>query len=214
MKELFLIGGGGFATEVLFVLERINKVEKKWSSIFIIDDNIVVGTKVRNYSVVGNVDYVTNVTQDIEVVITINDPEIRKNIVEKIKSKKTNVTFPNIFDASSISDYDHLQIGEGNVIMHFVILSTNLVVGSFNIFNSYTGIGHNSELGDFNSFNPRVAISGNVIMQNLNSFGVNATVLQNKKIGSRNEVWMNSTIVKNLKDDGKYFGMPAKKLDL
>lgn len=214
MKDLFLIGGGGFATEVLFAIERLNKIEKKWSSIFIIDDNIEVGIKVRNYDVVGNVEYVVQLEKDIDVVITINDPKIRKKIVEKIKANKSNVSFPNIFDASSITDFDYLTIGEGNIIMHFVILSTNLNIGDFNIFNSYTGIGHDSLIGDFNSFNPRVAISGNVIMKDLNSFGVNATVLQNKKIGSQNEVWMNSTIVKNLKDDGKYFGIPAKKVDL
>lgn len=214
MKELFLIGGGGFATEVLFVLERLNQIDKKWSSISIIDDNIAPGAKIRNYNVVGDLKYLLDLEQKIDVVITINEPQIRCKIADKIKATKNNVTFPNIYDFTSIIDYKYLSIGEGNIVMHHVILSTNLVIGNFNIFNSYTGIGHDSEMGDFNSFNPRVAISGNVIMNNLNSFGVNSTVLQNKKIGSRNQVWMNTTIVKNLKDDSTYFGIPAKKIDL
>jgi len=214
MRKLFLIGGGGFATEVLFVIERLNAVENKWSDIYIIDDNIDVGTKVREYVIVGNLSYLFTFNEDIDVVITINDPEIRKNIVEKIRSNKKNAFFPNIFDSSSIVDSKYLDIGEGNIIMHFVILSTNLIIGDFNIFNSYAGIGHDSIMGNFNTFNPRVAISGKVIMKDLNSFGVNSTVLQNKTIGSGNQVWMNSTIVKNLKDGGKYFGIPAKKVDV
>ena len=213
MKDLYLIGGGGFATEVLFVIERISKIEKKWSSIFIIDDNIEINEKIRDYEVKGNVDYLSNLNQDIDVVITINDSKIRKEIVEKLKDSK-NISFPNIFDTTSIVDEKQLTIGEGNIIMHYVILSTNLHIGSFNIFNSYTGIGHDGVMGDYNSFNPRVAISGNVVMNDLNNFGVNSTVLQNKKIGSKNQVWLNTTIVKNLKDGGTYFGIPAKKVNV
>lgn len=213
MKDLYLIGGGGFATEVLFVIERINKIEKKWSSIFIIDDNIKIDEKIRDYEVKGNVDYLSNLDEDIDVVITINNPEIRKEIVEKLKANK-NISFPNIFDTTCIIDEEHLTIGEGNVIMHYVILSTQLVIGNFNIFNSFAGLGHDSVMGDYNTFNPRVAISGKVVMNDLNSFGVNSTVLQNKKIGSRNQVWLNTTVVKNLKDGGTYFGIPAKKVDV
>jgi sugar O-acyltransferase (sialic acid O-acetyltransferase NeuD family) len=214
MKDLYLIGGGGFASEVLFVIERISKIEKKWKSIFIVDDVKENGDKVREYQVVGNIDYLHQLKEDIDVIITINDPEPRKNIIETLKAKKKNVNFPNIFDTTSIVDEKYLTIGEGNIIMHYVILSTKLVIGNFNIFNSYTGIGHDSVMGDYNSFNPRVAISGKVIINDLNSFGVNSTVLQNKKIGSRNQIWLNTTIVKNLKDDGTYFGIPAKKVEV
>jgi sugar O-acyltransferase (sialic acid O-acetyltransferase NeuD family) len=215
MRKMYLIGGGGFATEVLFVLERLNVDKEKWSDIFVIDDNIALGTKIREYEVVGDLCYLYSVREDIDVVITINDPEIRKEIVEKIRANRVQKTFfPNIIDSTSLIDSKYLDIGEGNVIMHFVVLSTNLKVGNFNIFNSYTGIGHDSTMGDFNTFNPRVAISGRVYIKDLNSFGVNSTVLQNKNIGSRNHVWMNSTIVKNLKDNGKYFGIPAKKISI
>lgn len=216
MRKLFLIGGGGFATEVLFVIERLNSSDRKWPDIFIVDDNINFGTKIREYEVVGDLSSLYLIKEDIDVVITINNTLIRKEIVQKIRqNRKVGSTFfPNIIDSTSLIDSKYLKIGEGNIIMHFVVLSTSLNIGSFNIFNSYTGIGHDSTMGDFNTFNPRVAISGNVNMKDLNSFGVNATVLQNKKIGSMNEIWMNSTIVKNLKDGGKYFGIPAKKVDV
>jgi sugar O-acyltransferase (sialic acid O-acetyltransferase NeuD family) len=214
MKDLYLIGGGGFATEVLYVIERINDLENRWSSIFIIDDNIDVHSKIRNYEVKGNLQYLLSIHHEVDIVITINNPEIRKEIVQFLKKEKNNFHFPNIFDSSSIVDNESIVIGEGNVIMHYVILSTQLQIGNFNVFNSYAGIGHDSLVGDFNTFNPRVAISGNVIIGNLNSFGVNSTVLQNKRIGSHNNIWLNSAIVKNIKDNGTYFGVPAKKVEL
>lgn len=214
MKNLYVIGGGGFATEVLFVIERMNITKKKWLNIYVIDDNIEPGTKIREYEIVGDLNYLLTLKVDIDVVISINNTSIRKQIIEKISKNRKNVFFPNIIDKTSIIDEKYLQIGEGNIIMHFVVLSTNLILGNFNIFNSYTGIGHDTIIGDFNTFNPRVAISGNVVMKDLNNFGVNSTVLQNKKIGSDNQIWMNSSIVKNIKDCEKYFGIPAKKIDL
>lgn len=214
MRSLYVIGGGGFATEVLFVIERMNIVKKEWINIYVIDDNIEIGTKVREYEIVGDIDYLSSINDDIDIVLTINDTSIRKQIIDKISRNKKNVFFPNIISSTSIIDEKYLQIGKGNIIMHFVILSTNLIVGDFNIFNSYTGVGHDSIIGSFNTFNPRVAISGKVLMNDLNNFGVNSSVLQNKKIGSDNQIWMNSTIVKNIKDGGKYFGVPAKKISL
>ncbi len=214
MRSLYIIGGGGFATEVLFVIERMNIVKKEWTNIYVIDDNIEKGTKVREYEIVGDVEYLLSINDDIDVVLTINDTSIRKQIIDKISRNKKNVFFPNIIDSTSIIDEKYLQMGKGNIIMHFVVLSTNLIVGDFNIFNSYTGVGHDSIMGSFNTFNPRVAISGNVLMNDLNNFGVNSTVLQNKKIGSNNQIWMNSSIVKNIKDGEKYFGVPAKKISL
>lgn len=214
MRSLYIIGGGGFATEVLFVIERMNVVEKKWTNIYVIDDNIEKGTKVREYEVVGDVDYLLSIHDDIDIVVTINDTSIRNQIINRISRNKKNVYFPNIIDSTSIMDIESLQIGKGNIVMHFVVLSTNLILGDFNIFNSYTGVGHDTVVGNFNTLNPRVAISGNVIMNDLNNFGVNSTVLQNKKIGSDNQIWVNSLIGKNIKDGGKYFGIPAKKIDL
>lgn len=213
MRDLFIIGGGGFASEVLFVIERIQVNERKWNNIYIVDDFKHSGDKIRNYKVVGSIDYLLGIEEEIDAIITINDPIGRKFVVDKVKSNK-NIFFPNIYDASSIVDKDYLHIGEGNVIMHYVVLSTDLTVGDFNIFNSYSGVGHDSVIGDFNSFNPRVAISGRVIIGDLNSFGLCSSVLQNKRIGCRNEIWLHTNIVKNIKDGNVYFGNPAKRVYL
>ena len=214
MKDLYIIGGGGFASEVLFVIERIQQQSKKWNNIFVVDDTRNAGDKIRTYEIKGDIDYLIRLKEDVDAVLTINSPAVRRSVVEKIKKGKENVSFPNIFDTSSIIDDEYLSIGEGNVIMHYVVLSTHLTIGNFNMFNSYTGIGHDTVMGDFNSFNPRVAISGRVTIGNENSFGLCSSVLQNKSIGSNNDIWLNTAILKNIKDGMTYFGSPAKKIDL
>ena len=214
MKDLYIIGGGGFASEVLFVIERIQKRKQIWNNVFIIDDVRIVGKSIREYPIVGNIDYFIALHEDVDAVITINSPVGRKVVVDKIMKGKKNIFFPNIYDESAIVDYLYLNIGHGNIIMHHVVLSTHLKIGHFNIFNSYTGIGHDSKIGEFNSFNPRVAISGNVLIGDSNSFGLCSSVLQNKVVGSNNDIWLNTCVVKNIKNGNTYFGIPGKKIDL
>ena len=214
MKDLYIIGGGGFATEVLFLIERLQRKKLIWKNIYIIDKNLKTGTFLRNYLVVGSDDFLLNINYYYDVIVTINNPIIRKEIVDRICTNNPWINFPNIFDPSIIIDKDNFSIGQGNIFMHHVIISTSINIGNFNIINSYTGIGHDSTIGNYNTFNPRVAISGNVSIGDLNIFGLNSGVLQGIKIGSHNEVWYNTIIFRNVSNSTKYFGFPAKKLSL
>lgn len=212
MNDLYIIGGGGFSSEVLFVIHRIQSVKKKWENAHIIDDFLPIGKTIYKHEVLGGLDFLLKLKDPFDVVITINNSISRQSIVNKLSMSDLKVNFPNIIDTSVIYDPNSLTIGHGNIVMHNVVLSTNLQIGNFNIFNSFSGIGHDSKIGSYNTFNPRVAVSGNVQINDLNSFGVNSTILQNKTIGSNNQVWFGSTIVKNVKDDGIYFGQPAKRV--
>jgi FlaA1/EpsC-like NDP-sugar epimerase len=46
MKDLYIIGAGGFTMEILFLIDRFYK--SYWNHIYIIDDDLEkIGTKVR-----------------------------------------------------------------------------------------------------------------------------------------------------------------------
>lgn len=214
MKDLYLIGAGGFSTEILHLVGIIQKENKQWNHIFFIDDNTEIhNTELRGVKVLGGLNIIADIDHEVDVVITINSVNVRDAIVKTLKDNP-KISFPNLFSPYAIIDHDYLKIGEGNIIMHYVILSTNLEIGDFNIFNSYAGIGHDCKIGDINSFGPRVAVSGAVTIGKMNDFGVNSTILQNKSIGSHNNIWMNTSIMKNIKDNNTYFGIPAKKVNL
>lgn len=214
MRDLYLIGAGGFSTEILHLVELIQKDKKHWKQVFFIDDNVEIHhAEVRGVKVIGGLSVILELNYDVDVVITINNVNIRESIVKTLKINP-KLHFPNLFSPYAIIDHDYLKIGEGNIIMHYSILSTNLEIGDFNIFNSYTGIGHDCKIGNVNSFGPRVAVSGAVTIGEKNDFGVNSTVLQNLTIGNSNSIWMNTSIMKSVKDNNTYFGIPAKKVNL
>lgn len=216
MKNLYIIGAGGYLSEVLWIVEQMNEATPMWRDIIIIEDYLhhLVGTESRGYPIVGNLDHLIAVQEDVDVAIVINNVSVRKRLIERLMAEKKNVHFPNLVDPTSIIDTKTIRMGMGNIVGAFVVLSTNLDIGNFNIINSYSGIGHDTRIGDYNTFNPRVAVSGNVTLGDCNSFGLNASILEKKSMGSNNEVWLHSCVTKSVKDNLKLFGVPAKKIDL
>jgi len=207
IKNLYIIGAGGFGREVSFSITRINSTFNYWDNIYFIDDKKIKGDIVRGIKVLGDVNFLNSIKENIEVVVAVSDPELRFNLIKKID--KDNLSFPNIFDPSVIKD-SKINIGRGNIIMINVVLSTDVIVGDFNIFNSYTSIGHDTCIGNYNMFFSRNAISGNVKMGDLNVFGLNSSVVQGVVIGRANKIWLNSVIIKKIGDSSSYFGTPAK----
>ena len=218
MKDLYIIGAGGFTMEVLFLIERFYK--KRWGNIYIIDDDIdKIGSKIRNVDVVSNVnDFIVKCKNDgdteRDVLIAINNPIIRNTIVDHILKEKIKINFPNLVDGTLIFDEEYSKMGKGNIIMDYVGITGNVTIGDFNIIGARTGIGHDSTVGNFNTFSPKVSISGNVMIGNGNSFGLNSAVLQNKSIGDNNNIWSYTMILRNIKNNCTYFGMPAKKIQI
>ena len=218
MKDLYIIGAGGFTMEVLFLIDRFYK--KNWKNIYIIDDNSdKIGSKIRNVDVVSNVnDFImkckNEVDVDRDVLIVINNPLVRKNIVDLLVEENIKINFPNLVDGTLIFDEEYSKMGKGNIIMDFVGITGNVNIGDFNIIGARSGIGHDSTIGNFNTFSPRVSISGNVKIGNCNTFGLNSAILQNKSIGDNNDIWSYTMILKNIKNNCTYFGMPAKKIQI
>jgi sugar O-acyltransferase (sialic acid O-acetyltransferase NeuD family) len=216
MKDLYIIGAGGFTIEVLFLIDRFYK--NGWGNSYISDDNSEkIGTSIRNVNVVSTInDFILKCKneKDIEkdVLITINNPKIRKTIIEVFLVEKIKINYPNIVDRTVIFDEEFSKIGKGNIIMDFVGITGNVNIGDFNVIGARTGIGHDSKVGNFNTFSPRVSVSGHVTIGNGNQFGLNSAVLQNKNIGDNNSIWSYTMILKNIKSNCTYFGMPAKKI--
>lgn len=216
MKDLYIVGAGGFTIEVLFLIDRFYK--NTWNAIYIVDDDIEkINTKIRNIKVVSNINnFVAKCKDDShiekDILIAINNQTIRQLIVEKFLTEKININFPNIVDKTVVIDKEFSKIGKGNIIMDFVGITGNVTIGDFNIIGARTGIGHDSKIGDFNTFSPRVSVSGHVTIGNGNTFGLNSAILQNKAIGDNNDIWSYTMILKNIKNNCTYFGMPAKKI--
>lgn len=102
MKDLFIVGAGGFGKEVLWQAKRMNKENLEWNiKGFIDDDESLVGTKQDDLEVVGNCDYLKTLENDVYVVVALGSVRARHIVVDKIK-QFPHIHFANIIDPSVI----------------------------------------------------------------------------------------------------------------
>jgi len=207
---IFIIGCGGFAKEVLFLLEEVKGSLKDFRGF--IDYNPEknkIYCRGSELDVIDEADFLnSNYKKDeIELYIGIGDPKIIKNISDKFNDYK----FPNLIHRNVIKD-ESIFLGKGNIITAGCILTVDIKIGSFNIFNLNTTIGHDTVIGDSNVFNPGANISGSVIVGSENLIGTNSTILQNLKIGDNSILGAGAVLSKDLESNLIAVGIPAKPI--
>lgn len=211
MKDIVIFGSGGFAREVLHLINDINKKQLAWNVLGFIDDNKENHGKIINdLTVLGGREWIKNVEQEINIALGIGNPKIKKMIVEDLKTYH-KVHFPNLIHPSvNFSKYN--QFGEGNIICEGNILTCNIKISSFSTINLNCTIGHDVVFEDYVTVLPNASISGNVILKECVDFGTNATIIQGLTVGEYSIIGAGAVVVKNIPANCTAVGMPAKPI--
>ena len=208
MKDIVIVGAGGFSKEVAFLIEDINKANLEWNLLGYVDEE--VGSMNGKYTVVGNDEWLLNYDKPLHVVIGIGSTKIISKISENLKSN-TLLKFPNLIHPNVVLDEEGVKFGEGNIICAGNIFTTDIEIGSFNIINLNCTIGHDSLIGSNNIFNPNVNVSGGANIGTDCFFGTSSTILQYINIGDNTIIGANGLVIKDLTEPGVYVGVPVKK---
>ena len=80
MKKLVIVGNGGFAREVEWVVERINTIVPTWDFLGFIDNNTDTS------GVIGNDEFVVSHAEELYVAIAIGTSKTREKIYSLYKS--------------------------------------------------------------------------------------------------------------------------------
>lgn len=212
MKKIAVIGAGGFGQEVFCLWkESLQAQGIPFEFLGFFDDNPAI--QHNGYGkVIGTIEDLNNIDIDLETVIAVGNVTHLKAISQKVVNGK--VSFPNIIHPSvAFLDSQTFKAGKGNIFSMNCIFSCNVVMGDFNVFNTRSTLGHDTEVGSHNVFSPNAQISGNVKIGNQNMFGFNSGVIQQMQIGDNNTIGIGSLVIRNIKDNGTYFGLPAKKIN-
>lgn len=207
MKDLVIIGAGGFGREVAELVCRINQNRPTWNLLGFLDENKAIGSAVGKYSVLGNLEWLDNHI-NVFVACAVGTGHLRKNIMEKL-SKKT-LRIATLIDPSVIIT-GRCLMGEGSIICAGSILTTDIKLGKYVIINLSCTVGHDTILHDFCTVHPGVNISGQVEIDECVDFGTGTKVIQGKHICKNVTFGAGSVIVTDIEEPGTYVGVPAKK---
>lgn len=209
MKDLYIIGAGGFGREVAWLAERINEVEPTWNIKGFIDDNKAIwNTKEDDYFVLGGCEYLMSL-QDVYAVCAVGNARVRKKIINRFNN--CTVKFATLVDSSVIIS-NRVEIGEGSIICAGTIITVDVKLGKHVIINLDCTLGHDDIIDDFVTIYPSVNVSGMVIIGECVELGTGTQIIQGKKIMNNIVIGAGSIVVKHLVDEGVYVGGPTKKI--
>jgi sugar O-acyltransferase (sialic acid O-acetyltransferase NeuD family) len=209
MKEIIIVGAGGFGRELLQWIKDINEVKKGWNIKGFIDDNpnALDGLEC-DYSVIGSIKEWQPSDKEV-FACAIANPAIKEKVINLLKAN--GAIFESIIHPTatigSIND-----IGEGFVAYPNSCITVNARIGKFvTLLNS--GIGHDAQIGDFSTISSYCDITGGVKIGKKVFLGSHATIVPGRKIGDNAYIGAGSVVVNNIKENIKVMGNPAKKID-
>lgn len=212
MKDIVIVGAGGFAREVEWLIKEINQDKIRWNLIGFVEANPdKVGTVVGEHSVVMSDDALTSYNHSLNVVIAIGNPIIIQTVVDKLQSNP-RLSFPNLIHPTMLWNRDRIQIGQGNICCAGNIFTTDIRLGNFNIINLSSTYGHDAEIGSCNVINPGVNLSGFVKVGDCCLIGTGAQILERTRIGNKVVVGAGAVVTKDVPDGLTVVGIPAKPL--
>lgn len=209
MKDLYIIGAGGFGREVAWLVERINDVSFEWNlKGFIDDDESIWGSKEDGYPVLGGCEYLKKIG-DVYAVCAVGSAKVRKKIINKLADSQ--VRYATLVDPSVIMS-KRIRVGEGSIICAGTIITVDVIIGKHVIVNLDCTLGHDDIINDFVTMYPSVNVSGNVEIGECSELGTRAQIIQGKKIVPNTIIGAGAVVVKDIEEKGTYVGSPVRKI--
>lgn len=210
MKNIAIIGAGGFGREVKTIIDSINKVMPSYKFVGFYDDGFEKGVIVNGHPVLGGIEDINALNENCSIVIAIGDPKTKASLFAKIKNAK--IDYPNIIDPKVLISDDYVEIGQGNIICAGTIITCNIIIKDFVILNLMCTVGHDTTISSFSSFMPSVNISGEVLIHEKVYVGTGAKIINQLEIGQNTIVGAGAVVSKSLPENCTAVGIPAKPI--
>lgn len=206
MKDLVIIGAGGFAREVAWLVEEINNSRPTWNLLGYLDENRASGEEINGLPILGNMAWLDSRQSGITAVCAIGDPRTRRRIVESLRGQ---VAFAALVDPS-VKMSSSVSIGLGTIICAGSIATVNVSIGNHVVVNLDCTLGHDSILHDFCSLMPSVNVSGGVTLGEGAYCGTGVQIIQGKTVGPWTTIGAGAVVVNDLAKMVLAVGVPAK----
>jgi hypothetical protein len=87
MRDIVIIGAGGFGREIAWLIEDINKNKKEWNVVGFVDDDLSKqGECFNGYQVVGDIEWLKD--KELFAVCAIGDPLVKRETISRLHGKK------------------------------------------------------------------------------------------------------------------------------
>ena len=208
MKDIIIVGAGGFGREAYYRIKAVNAVEPTWNiKGFINDVPVDLRSKKIDLPILGTIsDWRPS---DNEVfAMGISSPLGKAKVASILKSK--GAQFATVIHPMAIVE-ETAVLGEGCMISRGSTVGDCAVLGDFvNIAGSM--VGQDAEIGDFSTTTGYANITNAKLGKRV-FVGSHAVILNDRKIGDDAFICAGSIVFHHVKPGIKVWGNPARRVD-
>ncbi len=176
MRDLFIVGAGGFGREAIWTVERINAATNQpvWNIIGYADDDPKwkKGDNFEGYPILGTVAEATKDHPGASVFVALGNNVKRADVYKRLRGHD----FPALIDptacVSPTTDFRH-----GTYIAAGAVVQVGAELGKFTLVGANSVISHDANLGDFVNVGSGTVIASGVKVGGNVSFFANCSTM-------------------------------------
>lgn len=213
-RKIAILGAGGFAREVAWLIRDINSVKPSYSfQGFILSDLSMKGEHDTIELLLGDYDWIAeNIDRIDALAIGVGTPAVREKMAAEIEARFPSIEWPPLLHPTANFDRSSSRIGKGVILCAGVIGTVNVTFEPFCAVNLACTIGHEACIGQYSVLNPTANISGGVRLGKSVLIGTGAQILHYLRIGDGSTVGAGAVVTKDVPGGETVVGIPAKPL--
>ena len=215
LKRIAVFGAGGFAREVRWLIEEINRHQPTYAFAgFVVSDLSKLGEHDSRSEILGDVSWLGSNRDRLDALaMGIGTPTSKLRVARDLESEFPSDWWPTLVHPSAIFDRKTAELDPGVVICAGVIGTVNLRLKRFAMVNLACTLGHEATLDAGCVLNPTVNISGGVELGEGVLVGTGAQVLQYVKVGAGATIGAGAVVTRDVAPGATVVGVPARPLE-
>ncbi len=208
-NPVIIFGANGLGAVALDIFKRNNVVVYA----FLDDNKELHNTEIDDIAILGSTDdegFTKLIGKKCDAFVAIDEPKVRKNIVEMLNEVRKVQTINAVHDQATIAST--AEIGHGNLIAAGAIVNARAKVGNHNILHSKVLVDYDAEIGDYVQIGAGSTIGAGVSIEDNVFIGTGVTIVGGIKIGKGARIGAGSVVIEAVKARETVFGNPAKKV--
>jgi len=208
MEKIAIIGAGGFAREVLWLLRDCIAAGLEAEPWGFVDENPEThGTVLCGLPVKGDLESLARECAEVRAVCAIGNPRSKQSVVERVAS--LGIEFATLIHPR-IEWSPHCQTNKGVIICAGNIITTQVEIGDHVILNLDCTVGHDVKIGAYATIAPGVHISGNCVIGAGVDIGTGSNLIQGVTVGEWSILGAGATVTRDIPPYTTAVGVPAK----
>jgi sugar O-acyltransferase (sialic acid O-acetyltransferase NeuD family) len=212
MRDLVIVGAGGFARETAAAVRAVNDAAPTWRLRGFLDDNAALHGQVRaGLPILGGVDSITDLP-GADLVVCVGNPRdygVRERVVARLgqpAERYATVVHPS-------AQIGHgCTVGPGTVLLAHVALTADVSVGAHVTVMPQAVLTHDDRVADYVTIASGVRLGGGVNVARAAYVGAGALVRESVSIGERSLVGIGAVVLRDVPARQIWVGNPARYL--